>query len=231
MQIAPNPCPSRRNHPECCAPPPTPEPQTPPPPAPPVLLMVEASDYLESFQCVGPDSFTLLNRTLSPGDELRICIKLTSNSFRMVSLDEMKIFQNKDSGVEELDVIRSGGSVLYQSITTKEDVPSENGVYVSPRVPSNLFDYGQGNIITVAGRILTALQRRLKVAAESTGRALQMADDEGVFRLDLSLVDPNELQVGGKPIEPTVLGKSAATANQGIIAMVGIFAVAFALSL
>jgi hypothetical protein len=143
----------------------------------------------------------------------------------------MYIFQNQESSLQKLDVITSRSAVVYQSITTKEDVQSQNGVYVSTRVPSNLFQFRQGNIITVAGRIITALQRRLKVASESTGRALQVADQEEVFRLDITLFDPNELQAGGKPIQPTVLGKSAATTNQGIIAMGAIFAAAFALFL
>ena len=129
-------------------------------------------------------------------------------------------------------MIETGYGVRYPSITSRKYNGLQNGVFVSTRVPSNRFDFVDGNIITVSGRILTALQRRLKAAAEGAGRALQTADEGGAFRLDLTLVDPNQPQVGGKPIkEPTILGKSAATASQGIIVMGVIFAVAFALFL
>jgi hypothetical protein len=87
IQVVTNDCPALPiNHEECCAEPPITLPPPPPPP-PPIILLVNASDYLEAFQCGGPDSFTALPEPLSPGAELRLCIRLTSTSFRMDYLD------------------------------------------------------------------------------------------------------------------------------------------------
>lgn len=119
-------------------------------------------------------------------------------------------------GATSLSIIENS-TVSYPSITSKEYVPAENGVVVSTRVPTNLFNYGAEEPISITGttdvKLLGGDERRL--------RAIATHDDEIESSFELKVALQKEMVRG---IEDSSTNSASPIASRGLAAFVVAFA-------
>ena len=82
--------------------------------------------------------------------------------------------------------------VEYSSITSREYVPLKNGVAVSTRVPSNLFNYEADDaVIAISGSIVLKFadggRRKLRRDLQAIGN-----DQVSSYRLSIDLIAPSK---------------------------------------
>merc|ERR1712032_1634473 len=177
---------------------------------------VSFAHYIYACVCNDTQSFSCrdgTDYTISPNDELLVCIRSFSNDVRLASLNSMVLVQ----GDKTLGVIELGDQIAVNAITSREYVPDKNGVAVSTRVPMNLFEFGDGQFITIRGKVTTKFagtRRELQTAANLDGTSLQTDDAGARFQLKVKLVE--DLDAVGEPIKASPLDNSAAFVGQGV---------------
>lgn len=123
----------------------------------------DISSYIEACKCDGWQSFACNEDVLEQNAELSICIK--SSTASEVEVDFLEsVFINQ--GTETLGIIEEN-EVKLASLTSREYVPNMDGVAVLTRVPTNIFTFGNGEVITITGVVA------MKLAGGSSRRNLQ----------------------------------------------------------
>jgi len=192
------------------------------------------SEFVVACKCDSAQSFTCNNNVLFPNDELAVCIRSLSEYVRIDYLDSVRVQQ----GDTDLSVIQND-QVDFPAITYREYVPSANGVAVSTRVPSNIFNFALGQSIAVSGGIVVRLagsdeRRRLNVelqavqgvgkAEEGSERDLQASGANAGFRIDVELAED------GDTVPVATINAAVGVANGGFVVLgTMIFSYAFAM--
>ena len=142
------------------------------------------------------------------------------------------ITQYLTQGAVSLPVIESN-TVSLPTITSRDYVPSENGVVVATRVPSNLFNYTEGNSIAVAGELemkFAFTGRRLQAnidGSEIKRHPAVLAEEEEELTSSFELQVALQTEMVYKEGDPTTSSSTKAIASSGMT----VLAIAYSLLL
>jgi len=154
------------------------------------------TDYVQSCKCGGMQDFTCNTDALAPSSELFVCVKSISSDVEVDLLVSMTLTQ----GTTTLGIVEEG-LVSFPSITAREYVPEENGVVISTRVPTNLFNFDVGETISVSGEVgmkLAGSGRRLHIDFYDANDV----DEKESYELEVAL--QREMIYGEDPTSDTV---------------------------
>ena len=103
--------------------------------------------------------------------------------------------------------------VLVTSITSRTYVVAMNGVIVSTRVPSNLFLFGAGSTITIAGEV------QMKLLGSTFNRRKLLAASDGPMKVDEKSPYVIQVDLGREMFseEEVPINSAASIASKGII--------------
>lgn len=151
------------------------------------------ASYVDACQC-SVDSFDCINSpsALVPNTELIVCIYSTSSEVLIKTLESMIIKQKNST--TSLDVVTKG-DVVFKSITSEKSVSNVNpaggnGVRVTTRVPTNVFDFETaGTKIEVSGGLIMELAGSNTAGRKLVADVAAISDGNGdaSFELEVSL--------------------------------------------
>lgn len=122
-------------------------------------------NYVEACTCDDASSFTCITDAVVPSSVLNICVKSLSADMNINYINSLVVTQ----GSKVLNLY-DGGDIQNVDITSETKVPTNNGVLVASRIPSEFFSYSGTSTATVTGMVYLQLPGSMRrLAVEITG--------------------------------------------------------------